>query len=120
MSEYERVKGTLTRLDVDDYEEFAKDLLRVKGEDLNKMPTYCHSYLDWLTSDYYNEYNEYIVLDDVLYRIEHIESEMDAVPYFCNLTKLDNKTYSFDTMFYNGGTCWTEMVEDEIRRQKNE
>lgn len=114
MSEYERVKGTLTRLDVDDYEEFAKDLLRVKGEDLDKMPTYCHSCLDWLTGDYYDEY---IVLNDILYRIEHIESEMDADPYFCNLTKLDDKTFSFDTMFYNGGCCWMDTVADKLKKQ---
>lgn len=42
--------------------------------------------------------------------ITHIETD----DYFVTLTKVDEDTYDFATMFYNGGTCLSEVLGDEL------
>lgn len=42
--------------------------------------------------------------------ITHIETD----DYFISLTQVDEDTYDFATMFYNGGTCLSEVLGDEL------
>jgi hypothetical protein len=34
--------------------------------------------------------------------------------YFVSLTQVDEDTYDFATMFYNGGTCLSEVLSEEL------
>lgn len=42
--------------------------------------------------------------------IKHIETD----DYFVSLTQVDKDTYDFVTMFYNGGTCLSEVLGYEL------
>lgn len=42
--------------------------------------------------------------------ITHVETD----DYFVSLTEVDKDTYDFATMFYNGGTCLSEVLGDEL------
>lgn len=42
--------------------------------------------------------------------ITHIQTD----DYFVSLTQVDEDTYDFATMFYNGGTCLSEVLGDEL------
>jgi hypothetical protein len=42
--------------------------------------------------------------------INHIVTD----DYFVSLTQVDEDTYDFATMFYNGGTCLSEVLSEEL------
>jgi hypothetical protein len=111
MSEYERAKGKLKKVETDNAEEYAKQILINKGNDLEQRPTWDHTYFEWLTDQYDDEY---VKLNGELYTIEDFKYEFDPEPDYCNLIKLPDGTILFETVYYNGGTCWEEMVEDKI------
>lgn len=56
---------------------------------------------------------EYFIHGEKLYRvIDHKESEDDD--YFMKLHREPNGVISFTGHFYNGGTCFSEMMEDAL------
>ena len=112
MSEYERAKGKLKKVETDNVEEYAKQILIDKGNDLEQRPMWDDTYLEWLTDQYDNEY---ATLNDELYTLGDFERVFDPEPEYCNLTSLPDGSILFETMYYNGGTCWQEMVEDELK-----
>jgi len=56
---------------------------------------------------------EYFIHGEKLYRvIEHEES--DDEEYFMKLSRNENGSLSFIGQFYNGGTCFSEMLEEAL------
>lgn len=56
---------------------------------------------------------EYFIHGNRLYRvIDHEES--DSEEYFMKLTRNENGSFSFIGQFYNGGTCFSEMLEEAL------
>lgn len=78
---------------------------------------------DWQEDfrDKFNEYEyknkrtteEYFIHGNRLYRvIDHEES--DSEEYFMKLSRNENGSLSFIGQFYNGGTCFSEMLEEAL------
>ena len=62
---------------------------------------------------------EYFIHGEDLYRVvDHKES--DSEDYFMNLSKNNDGSLSFIGQFYNGGTCFSEMLEDALEEIKTE
>ncbi|MFY7886670.1 MAG: hypothetical protein ACOVOV_17700 [Dolichospermum sp.] len=60
---------------------------------------------------------EYFIHGEKLYRvIDHVESE-DA-DYFMKLSRNSDGSISFMGQFYNGGTCFSEMLEESLEELK--
>jgi hypothetical protein len=56
---------------------------------------------------------EYFIHGEKLYRvIDHEES--DSEEYFMKLSRNENGSLSFIGQFYNGGTCFSEMLEEAL------
>ena len=59
---------------------------------------------------------KYIIHNDKLYKI--IECiEQDSEDSYINMTQ-NKDVFSFNTRFYNGGTCLVEMLEEGIEKLK--
>jgi hypothetical protein len=57
--------------------------------------------------------DEYFIQGENLYRvIDHVESDNEE--YFMKLTNNDDGSISFMGQFYNGGTCFSEMLEEAL------
>ena len=114
MSEYQRDKGVLEVLSTNpsDFEEIALTILKKYGHDTQSIDKiYKEStVLDFL-KDYF--YDEFIISKKVFARI--IKSTTMDIEYdFCDLINLDDGVYAFHTMYYNGGTCMSEMIAGEL------
>lgn len=56
---------------------------------------------------------EYFIHGENLYRvIDHVESEDSE--YFMNVTRNNDGSLQFMGQFYNGGTCFSEMLEESL------
>jgi len=79
-----------------------------------EMPSYCKSYKEWFKDEFnLNKYflfkhNSEFYLLEVLSFIEYPDT------YYSKTTFLD-KTVDISALFYNGGTCMSEIVEDELK-----
>jgi len=107
-----------------DYEQHFGKLRLVPQEEGQTMDELCKSL--WVkegqSADDYEEpstlfdeyYEKYIMVDGKLWEVfDHTESDDDTDFHIA-----DNKdgTYTFQTRFYNGGTCLSEMLEDAIKK----
>jgi len=78
---------------------------------------------DWQEDfrDKFNEYEyknkrtneEYFIHGEKLYRVIDHE-ELDSEDYFMKLSRNENGSLSFIGQFYNGGTCFSEMLEEAL------
>lgn len=65
-------------------------------------------------------YEKYLCVKDTqVWEILEVE-DLEEEDSFCRLHDNKDGTYSFHTRYYNGGTCMSEMLEDEIKTLKNE
>jgi hypothetical protein len=79
---------------------------------------------DWQEDfrDKFNEYEyknkrtteEYFIHGEKLYRVIDHEELLEASEYFMKLSREDNGSISFIGQFYNGGTCFSEMLEEAL------
>lgn len=54
----------------------------------------------------------YIVTDKEIYRvIDHLLNS----DFICDIQENTDGTYTYITQFYNGGTCLTEVLENELK-----
>jgi hypothetical protein len=68
--------------------------------------------LDTFMDKYYKKY--FVVKGDLYEFVEH--EEIENFDTFCTLTPNEDGTISFHSTFYNGGTCLSEMLEDELKK----
>lgn len=110
MSRQETIIGKIVKVipqDNEDLEDQAKRILNCEF-DSRWYDTFLCQLLDS---------NNYIIVNNNIYKIisEHDMEDED----YCIINKIDENTYSFITSFYNGVTCLTEMVEEELRKYEN-
>lgn len=73
------------------------------------------SYLDDLLSIYPPEY---FYVNDKLYKIIGDVKYEDGCEDISTLTKNEEGDYEFVMQFYNGGTCFSEMIEEALKTIK--
>jgi len=108
MSDYETHVGKVRKI---------KTVMGESFEDKCKM-LYFNSggkgeYYDGILFDEF--YNKFIRIGEEIYKIYDNE-EKECFDSFCELSENGDGTYSFSTMFYNGGTCLSEMLAEEIKK----
>lgn len=114
MSDYRRVNGTLRLVEAEDIEKYCKEVVESKSKssfDEKQLSLYGTCTYEEYLCNYYDD--EYCILNDKLYEIVKLE-DSEPEDYYCHITNNPDGTISFETMFYDGGTCWQEMVEDEL------
>ena len=92
-----------------------------------------NNYLDSTTDSYYSRHRNdpdfdyknafydlswpdlYIVTGDKIFKAYDDLHESD---FICDVSKLPNGDYAYITQFYNGGTCLTEVLENELKSIK--
>lgn len=110
MSDYNTREGKLKRVNLEN-ETILDAMKRILTENNEFKST------ESVESDFMDLYWEkYIKSKTNLYEIiEHKKLEHEDM--FCKLTKNPDGTISYYTTYYNGGTCESEMVEDELDRE---
>jgi hypothetical protein len=89
MSDYERNKGKLLPIDVD---------------------------TEHFTEEEFNAYREngFMVIHNEVYKVVwEVERFMDYVE-FADVEQTEDGTIHFHALFYNGGTCLEEVIEDAL------
>lgn len=113
MSEIELHVGKIKKVDLKGktVEEYCKEKCDSLGYKLGK---YDESYTKLLSSI---EYKKYCCVDNELFEVLS-DKEFDE-PYINYLSENKDDTFDFVLSFYNGGTCFSEMLEDSIREFNN-
>lgn len=121
MSEVELHTGTLRKVDTGELtaEEWCKTCVKLY------LGSYPNGYIDngdinWMEafSDIncnrrYNNMPFYITTGTSIYEVEDINhgDDFDLI----DMTKVSDNAYSYVAQFYNGGTCLTEVLENELK-----
>lgn len=111
MSDQERIKGRLRKLDRDagvTLEQHCQTLLENEGQEKSKY----HDTYEEAVRD--NMYDKYIIHDGDIYHLT--QTKEDAYDAFIDMTRLPDGDIVFHTSFHNGGTCLSEMIEDGLSR----
>lgn len=119
MSQTEYHSGRMKRIQIPEGKnltDFCRDLLFDEG--ITEMPTWSSDWVE-VFRDRFDGYNknrdEYLIVGESLFKmIDH--KETDEEDYFMNLTENSDGTISFHGQFYNGGTCFSEMIEEAIEK----
>lgn len=67
----------------------------------------------YINHDFDDMYPDYVEIGDSLYRVE-FEIEREEFYGMTNVTVNEDKSIDFDTVHYNGGAHWIEVVEDAL------
>jgi hypothetical protein len=110
MSQIEIHVGKLKKVELGEQtiEQFCYEKFRETDKD--DLPKAYDSFEEWLLSEYYDEF---IKANGVLYEIlnhKGFDEGDDINQYFPQ----PDGTIDFVTMFYNGGTCLSEMLEEGL------
>lgn len=109
MSDYESHTGKLRKVEPKENETFEQLCKRLWIENGKPEDEYREG---GLFGEFYEKYiNDN---DETVWEIFDHEDLGDADDMFCRISDNKDGTYSFHTRFYNGGTCLSEMIEDEI------
>lgn len=107
-------------------DEFHKGRLKELKNLRGKLSNNCLEELKKLDPNlYYDEDDDYFD-SDIIFKVkdryfqlfDHNEIKDDS--YHSNMSKNEDGTYSFSTLFYNGGTCLSEELEEMIHKQLEE
>lgn len=110
MSEQETLKGTVRLIDRK-FGESDKDYFERATEGTWHKYTYEPSNIQEAIYD--NDLSDKFVCVGKKFIFEITELEDISFDCFCNITPYGDK-FSFTTSFYNGGTCLSEMLQDEL------
>lgn len=116
MSETVRFKGCLKEIKNPkklSLEELCKEICMKHL--LYELPQYDDNYQELLLEE---KYNQYIILDDKLFSIEELQ-EIDPYKDYCHIQKNSDGRYFFETQFYNGGACLSEMLEENWNKKED-
>lgn len=111
MSDYESQSGKikLASIENETSDDTCKRIWLEKG----------HKEEDYTKSNFFDEYYEkYIRVKEKIWEILEVEDHGDDDDMFCRLHDNKDGTFSFHTRYYNGGTCMTEMLQDELENLK--
>ncbi|MGL5330364.1 MAG: hypothetical protein ACRDD7_13930 [Peptostreptococcaceae bacterium] len=110
MSDNRHYKGKLIEvkpLNNENLESLCKRIL-----DTDKLSKYYDCYADELTDMYYQEY---YIRNDKLFKIEKKEYNPSEI---FNINKISESEYEFETMYYDGGCCLEEALDECFKRSK--
>ena len=116
MSEIVRIKGKIQkveRIENETDKEYFERVTKGKWQVYNYTPTS----IDEAIYDN-NLYREYIEIDNSIYKFLEYK-EVDLYSSFININK-EEDIYTFDTCFYDGGTCLEEMLREAIKGKEKE
>ena len=111
MSETVHYKGKLIeikRLNNESLEDLCERICKEKG--VNELSTYNDTWADQITDSFWQDT---VIVNDKLYKIqdkEYLDNEFDI--YSASLNP--DGTIDFDVMYYNGGCCFTEALEEAL------
>ena len=110
MSNMERSKGTLTPVLFDYPEEWAEKVALEMGEVTHEG---YNTFLEMVTDapGYYG----FVFMNNTFYTVDYGYQGEDTDDY-CNIVEYSDGRVEFDAYYYNGGCCWTEMVEEELKK----
>lgn len=113
MSETELHFGKLRKIKLEEnktLEDFYKEKLAEKG--ITELRSFDNDWKDAFKDEFNEKY--FIVKGEIWEVFDHEEKE----PYDDIYELKDNKdgTYSFIMRFYNGGTCLSECIEEELEK----
>lgn len=80
-----------------------------KEKNITKLDSWNDTWQKQLRSDCYEEY---AIVNGVVYNASE-KQEFDT-EYLCHASRVDDDTIEFKLVFYNGGTCFSEMLEEAI------
>ena len=107
MSRYERNKGILIPISSDKLTEaYAKEQI---GKELYE---WYDSYLDMFNEEPY-EFGHHEIKGQ-LYKVKFEIEAGDEQVEFARVSEEKDGSIVFDTQHYNGGACWSEVVENEL------
>lgn len=106
MSDYESHSGKLRRVPMKENETLEQLKKRIWAER-------GHSEEDYFDEDDFLDeyYNVFIEVNGILWELFDHKKKDDPYDSYCNLHDNGDGTFSFDTRYYNGGTCMREMIE---------
>lgn len=116
MSDYERFKGEIQLIprneNESDKDYFERATNKPYSYDLDGIQDYDCIY----EAIYENSiYKDFICIGNNIYRFNELKS-LDPYGSYCNVQKIEEGKYKFETMFYNGGTCLSEMLSSELKK----
>lgn len=110
MSDYESHEGKIRKVIPREGENFQELCKRISLEKGAKEEDYYVGYLFDELYDIYVRGN-----DETLYEVfDH--SKRDPSASYCDFIDNGDGTFSFSTMFYNGGTCLSEMLGKKLKK----
>lgn len=109
MSEQQTQRGKFKEIDLQGktIEEYCKGYCL--SRDLTKSN--CETWSEIFFDIYWDKF---FVVNDRLFQVIAVE-KLDSVKY-TQIDKEDNGVYSFYSTFYDGGTCLTECLGDELEK----
>lgn len=112
MSENESWKGTLTKI-------LVPEDIKTWKEQVEYLQQQGHHFreLDFDEETFYYKKSSCAYLSGEWYLLEAEEFDDQ---YTAEMKKVAPDTYEFLTIFYNGGTCLDEMLEDMMKRVKKD
>ena len=116
MSETVRIKGKIQkveRLENETDKEYFERVTKGKWQVHNYTP---NSIYEAMHDN--NLYEKYIEIDNSIYKFLEYK-EVDPYSSFININK-EEDIYTFDTCFYNGGTCLEEILREKIKGKEKE
>ena len=113
MSDYESHKGRIKPIFRLENESDKQYFFRATGKDIST-----EDFDDLMEAIYdLDLYNKYFYVRETIYEnLEH--EELDPYSSECVLNGNDTDGYTYHTMFYNGGTCLSEIIEEAIEKLK--
>ena len=109
MSEQQTQRGKFKEIDLKGktIEEYCKEYCINRGLTKSNCETWREVFLDIY-------WNKFFVVNDRLFKIIEIENLDNN--HYTQIDKINGDTYSFYSIYYNGGTCLTECLEDELEK----
>jgi hypothetical protein len=68
--------------------------------------------------DFYSE--KIKIYNGIFYEVNELNENYDPDPHFTNVTVDKEGIIEFDCLYYNGGTCWDELVEEQLNIMERE
>jgi hypothetical protein len=109
MSEQQTQRGKFKEIDLQGktIEEYCKEYCISRGEEKRDDETWREFLFDMY-------WDKFFVVNDRLFQIIAIQN-LDNT-YYTQIDKEEGGIYSFYSTYYNGGTCLTECLEDELKK----
>ena len=113
MSDTEHIKGKVKLLKFPKNYSFQDKIIFLVESGQLKENSYCVN-SEWIEPD-----QDFIVANGQIFEVLEKE-DLDPYDDISQLRKMTPDTYEFEFKFYNGGTCFSEMLEDALKAQKDE